>query len=844
MANRPTGHGKNVLGGSAELGKKGSALGSGPVGTGSGGGFHQGGGGPMRSSGGGGKLLMIIVVIVLLLGGGKGLSSFMGGSSSDTSYTDQTTTGTSDTTGSSQSTGSASGSQSSSGSFSGLGDLVSLLGSGSYNDYYSGNTSSQSGSGMLTGNVSPASMYDSGSTSSGMLDSSVAEGAREKRTVIKGNGEDKITIMVYMCGTDLESRSGMATSDIMEMTKADISDNINLLVFTGGCSRWQNNVISSSVNQIYRVRNGGLECIEKDAGTKAMTDPSNLSSYIQYCAKKYPADRYELIFWDHGGGSLSGYGYDEKNKSKGSMKLADINEALKSGGVTFDFIGFDTCLMATLETALIASQYGDYMIASEETEPGVGWYYTEWLSKLSKNTSMPTAEIGKNIVDDFVTVCNQKCPGQKTTLSVIDLAELETTIPDDFKDFSQTMVRLITDDNEYKVVSDARYGSREFAQSSKIDQIDLVDFATRVGTDEGKELAESIKSAVKYNRTSSSISNAYGLSIYFPYKKTSGVNSAVSTYDAIGMDSEYTKCIQEFASLQLGGQVSSGYEASPFGSLMGSLLSGSSSSSSSSYSSADMIGQMLGGMLSGNLGSVSGLDQSALGFLSGRSMSTEDQAEYIYNNHLDQENLIWLKDSDGDYKLGLTERDWDYVHALDLNVFYDDGEGYVDLGLDNVFEYDDKDKLIGKYDNTWLTLNGRIVAYYHTDDEYNEESFTTSGYIPVLLNGERAELIVVYNDDNPDGYIAGARYVYEDSTTDTIAKNLAALETGDELEFIFDYYDYNGNYRESYVFGDPLTLSDKITLGYMDIGNKGKNRATYKLTDIYEQAYWTPVIPD
>jgi hypothetical protein len=213
-----------------------------------------------------------------------------------------------------------------------------------------------------------------------------------------------------------------------------------------------------------------------------MTDPNNLASFIQWCDKNFPADRNQLIFWDHGGGSLSGYGYDEKYASSGSMDLAEIDKALKKGGVTFDFIGFDACLMATLETALTVGQYGDYLIASEETEPGVGWYYTDWLTKLSANTSMPTIEIGKNIVDDFVDVCAQKCRGQSTTLSVVDLAELEHTVPQQFKEYSASTVELI-EDKEYQTVSSARSGSREFATSSKIDQVDLVHLAANMGTD-------------------------------------------------------------------------------------------------------------------------------------------------------------------------------------------------------------------------------------------------------------------------------------------------------------------------------------------------------------------------
>ena len=65
-------------------------------------------------------------------------------------------------------------------------------------------------------------------------------------------------------------------------------------------------------------------------------------------------------------------------------------------------MGFDAGLMATLETAWMVQPYADYLIASEETEPGAGWYYTGWLSRLSENPSMSTLEIGKNIADENI----------------------------------------------------------------------------------------------------------------------------------------------------------------------------------------------------------------------------------------------------------------------------------------------------------------------------------------------------------------------------------------------------------------------------------------------------------
>jgi len=831
--NRPRSREKNVTGGSKGVKRRGSGLGTGPVGVGggngpmgAGGSFGGGGddGGSVTRASGGGKspLMIIIVLVVALLGGGGGLSALLpmllGGGSSDS------------------------------------GDIGSaivgeLLGGGSNSGSSTSTSTGTSDSlGSLLGGL--GAMINTGTTSTGWeledntgrLNTAVDSEARAKRTQILGKGKDEVTIMVYMCGTDLESRSGMGTSDLQEMLAADLGDKVNLIVYTGGCSKWQNNVVSSSVNQIYQITDGKMKVLKKDAGKASMTDPNTLVEFIQYCNKNFPANRNQLIFWDHGGGSISGYGYDEKNKASGSMDLAEINQALKKAGVTFDFIGFDACLMATLETALMLSPYADYLIASEETEPGVGWYYTDWLTELGKNTSMSTLDIGKNIVDDFVETCAAKCRGQKTTLSVVDLAELEMTVPEELKAFSKSASELIKD-NEYQTVSDARFNTREFAASTAIDQVDLVHLAKNMGTDEGEELAEALLSAVKYNRTSSNMTNAYGLSIYFPYKKASSVDAVVDTYEAIGMDEEYARCIQEFASLEVGGQASAGGTSSALPSLLGSLLGGGSSSSSSglisNYGGADAITDLLGGLLVGQVGNIAGLDKSNTAFLSESGMDTEAMAEYLADNYFDANALVWSTNTKGQRVLQLSEEQWSLVHSLELNMFYDDGLGFIDLGFDNVFEFDESGRLIGETDRTWLAINGQPVAYYYQDTVDDGTNYTITGTVPVLLNGERAELILVFDNENPYGYIAGARAAYVEGETETVAKGMTELQLGDTLDFVCDYYSYEGEYLDTYYLGEQMLVTEDMIISNVDVGD-GNVLVTYRFTDIYNQQYWTP----
>jgi len=807
MENRPRGRQKNVAGEGKGV-HKGESVGGGPLSsgrrpTGSGGSA----GGPGRESGGnrsggGGRLplpLLLILVVVFLFGG-----RIFGGNDS----------------GESPKPGNQSSSNQSSGQSSNQSASFPLSQIFGQNIFQNGNA------GYSTGWVEPAN--------EGTLDQTVEEGSRAKYTSIKGNGQDTVTFMVYMCGTDLESRSGMATNDLLEMANAKLSDKINIIVYTGGCSRWNNQVVSSKVNQVYQVKNGGLVPLVKDAGTGAMTNPSTLASFIQFCKKNFPADRNELILWDHGGGSVSGYGYDEKNRTAGSMPLSGIRTALQQGGVKFDFVGYDACLMATVENALMLNDYADYLIASEETEPGIGWFYTDWLNALSKNTSMPTLELGQRIIDSFVAKCNEKCRGQATTLSIVDLAELANTVPQKLKDFSSSTSSLI-ENQKYAQVSSARNQTREFASSTKIDQIDLTHFARNLKTKEGDALAEAIKGAVKYNKTSANMTNAYGLSIYFPYRKASSVDSAVKTYAVIGMDEEYSRCIQAFAKMQYSGAAVSGGSPSPF-----STLSGQPATNVNPQDMISILGSILGGDLGGLSQSLLGVGSGNSGFLTGRSISDDVVKDYVTHNQIDVEQLVWTEEN-GQKLLKLTEEQWAEIYGIVQSKYYDDGEGYVELGTDNVFEFDDDGNLIGSTESDWVSINSQPVAYYFDSMDDDGENYVIRGHVPAYLNGNKVNLNIIFDTENPDGYIDGATAVYEENESETVAKNIVELKKGDKLQFICSYYDYDDNFVSNYKLGEEMTVTDKMEIRNT-IVKGGKMEICYCLTDQYNRQHWTPVI--
>ena len=707
-------------------------------------------------------------------------------------------------------------------------------------------------------------------SNAGLADYSVSDKAREKRVKLKGDGTDTITILVYMCGSDLESKSAMGVYDLQEMASASLSDNINLIVYTGGTTKWHINDISTKVNQIYRVRgNGSLERLVENAGNGSMVDPSTLVSFIEWGAENFEADRYALIFWDHGSGTISGYGYDEKYPRLGSMGLDKIDQALTEAGVTFDFIGFDACLMATTETGLMLAEHADYMIASEESEPGIGWYYTDWLNKLSQNTSMATLDIGVNIVDAFISMCKSKTPSQSATLSVIDLAEMEATVPEALASFSKSTTGLL-ENKQYKTIAKARSGAREFSASSKIDQVDLVDMAAQLGTDEAKALTDALLGCIKYNNVSNDMANSYGLSIYFPYRSAKYTSTVLKTYDAIDMSSEYSDCIRSFATYQTSGQVSSGGQTNPYSSLT------SSSYSNQNYqaqSSDELVLQLLQMFLSGDSSysqnqSYTQYYTNPFSFLFGRSLDVEAIASTIAEDHFDAD-LNWK-----DGKIHLTSKQWELVDDLKLNVFIDDGTGYIDLGSDNVFTVDDNNDLIADKDFTWLGLSVdgdhyEVMPYYHVYTIGDQSDYKIVGRAPVKLNGEDANLVIVFSDEDPKGTIAGITYDYNydeenayigktalagdvvdilgevdlsiDGTAVPADMEIHGLEKGDVIQFVCDYYDYNGNYDSSWTLGDPLTVTGDFYLGDLDITDY-KVLAVYEFTDIYQQTYWSAPI--
>jgi hypothetical protein len=144
----------------------------------------------------------------------------------------------------------------------------------------------------------------------------------------------------------------------------------------------------------------------KDLGEVNSGDPKTLIDFATWAIKTYPSDHYVLIMGDHGSGWDGGW-YDDDPVEGSSFRMQDIDDALgkiiaKTDIGAFELVGFDACLMGQLEVMSAIAPHARYAVASEETEPAIGWAYSSFLKTLNQNPDMTGKELGKAIVDSYI----------------------------------------------------------------------------------------------------------------------------------------------------------------------------------------------------------------------------------------------------------------------------------------------------------------------------------------------------------------------------------------------------------------------------------------------------------
>lgn len=358
------------------------------------------------------------------------------------------------------------------------------------------------------------------------------------------------TVLVYLEGSDLESDNNYAKQNITEMLAASSSPYLKVVLTTGASDKAVAGDDVDNWREVrrYVVNNHKLE-LKETVGILDMGKPEALTDFITWGQDRYPADKYVLVFWDHGGGTLGGFGGNKPDPTNSSfastMSIAQLKDGVDNAvngrpERRFELIGFDACLMATIEVADAFKDLGRYLAASQEIEPGAGWNWTAFLNHIVSNPGADGASIGATIADSYQAKMNSKGSGEIITFSVIDLAKV-----------SRINSALAAFSNKYQTLSLPAWNSLASSRSHALDfhtyateMVDLIDMFSneRLDFTESAELANATRDAVVKKVSGRYRERSSGLSVMFPsftvwnpekLKIYSAFNFVVPEYNAL-----------------------------------------------------------------------------------------------------------------------------------------------------------------------------------------------------------------------------------------------------------------------------------------------------------------------
>lgn len=661
-----------------------------------------------------------------------------------------------------------------------------------------------------------------------------------------------VTVLMYMCGTDLQSD---CLADMREMCSSEKPDNVTIVVQAGGANTWDDSRLTPNTVNRFLIQYNDMQDIE-DIGSQSMGDPETLIDFLDYGISNYPADRYMVVMWDHGGGATGGICYDQTDEDDcltgDEITYALYQNRTRHPDFMFDIIGFDACLMATYEFAMQICDYGRYMVASEELEPYLGWNY-EWLNAFADNPGIETGDWAKAIVDAYYEACMADNPNDYVSLSAVYLPAM-LQVNACMEQFSQYLVQAL-EAGELGSFSRARqnmYAFGEFDKNSSdmVDMMAFIDAFRSIAPNTASRLESALGRAVEYSLGSDMFDYLSGLSILFPMDTRGDFDNYIQYYDYNGFYPNYTDFIKGYTALLNGGsyrfavqapdKVDGSEIASPAfqGSLTQAVYSPTGSFVADEGDSGDapqesalpsptptaapfIFTPFTGNGASGGAGTdaqtTAAPPQEAFQ-ANGLPASYDPNTAYAYTLSLSSEDLQNLSNVEGN---------------LFIDISDDDGAYYIDLGyVQNAWIDWQNAEVYSLFDGRWPMMEGQLVAMY---DQVKTNAMRRS-VIPVLCNGVEGYLAVLFNSDAPGGKIIGFSAGYDQNGLPV--RGLTELKEGDVItpRYQLVYFDDAGEQQEASFEGDPITLTDPsgIDFGYESMeGSETTFLYCFRFNDIF-----------
>jgi len=354
------------------------------------------------------------------------------------------------------------------------------------------------------------------------------------------------TVMVYMAADNNLDRA--ALKDIAEMAKVGSTEKVHPVKSPKGGSKAAFHGVNILVQldreadqktrRFFITKGGGhwKDCVEtfEEANTG---NPQVLENFMHWAIKRYPARRYFLILWNHGGGWWEdprrlacppdrSIAYDDSSGGdaldNGELKAALSSIASKLGR-PIDILGMDACLMNMVEVAYQLKDCVYVMVGSEEEEPFDGWPYDRVLQVIKNRPGRHPKTIGKEIVREYIKSYQGK--EKEVTQSAIDLRRIDDVVRN-LDCLSCELIRSINDDWVLGAITYSWEHSPKFFYKNYIDLYRFIKLLkgrcrNKRIKEKAVELLRSLrpgrKKAILYHRhLGRRMRHTHGMSIYFP----------------------------------------------------------------------------------------------------------------------------------------------------------------------------------------------------------------------------------------------------------------------------------------------------------------------------------------
>lgn len=586
-----------------------------------------------------------------------------------------------------------------------------------------------------------------------------ADGSTPDAAPVFHAGDGSWAVYWYLCGSDLETNGGFATTDLSEMMEVQLPKNVNVVIQTGGAAVWQNDQMDPEKLQRWLYNSEGLQLIEEQ-DTANMGDAQTLYEFLAFANENYPADKVAVTFWNHGGGSVGGAAFDELH-GLDSLDLAEMYQAFDAvwpadaEHPALELVGFDTCLMATVDVASTFQNFAKYLVASEEVEPGNGWLYSGWLGALAENTDMDGAALGVAICDTYYQGCEAVGTQDQSTLSVTDLSKLDPLL-EAYESFGQEAFAAAAEDPGFfaelgrAAARSENYGGNTREQGYT-NMVDLGHLARQTAwmLPSTQRVCDALADCVIYQVGGPYRAEATGLSCYYSYN---GDVDDLNGYITVG-------------------------ESTAFKHLYAYELTGELAEDGEEYLGSLNIGEL---------------------------------PERVTLADMDWEGAPLDLDDEGTSFLTLGPEANGVLAGIGFSLFYVDeaGDQMLLLGTDNDLTADWENGVF--YDNfrgVWGALDGHLV--------YMELSFEGDDYnlysVPILLNGEAYNLQVAYDFTAEEWSILGASQGLDESGM--ASKELRLLAEGDVITTIWKAATFTGDDDFEMYAAEELTVTANTAFG-------------------------------